>query len=78
MAPAISTLLRSNVFYSERSYRALVKSPVEFVIGSYKLFGVPQVNPDAIAVLRRMGQVPFHPPNVKGWDGGVQWLNTQT
>jgi hypothetical protein len=22
--------------------------------------------------------VPFHPPSVKGWDGGAQWLNTQT
>jgi hypothetical protein len=25
-----------------------------------------------------MGQVPFHPPSVKGWDGGATWLNTQT
>jgi hypothetical protein len=25
-----------------------------------------------------MGQIPFHPPSVKGWDGGAQWLNTQT
>jgi hypothetical protein len=25
-----------------------------------------------------MGQVPFRPPSVKGWDGGAQWLNTQT
>jgi hypothetical protein len=25
-----------------------------------------------------MGQVPFHPPSVKGWDGGAQWLNSQT
>ncbi len=78
MAPVVSTLLRSNVFYSDRAYRALVKSPVEFVIGSYKLFGVTQTRPDTIAVLRRMGQVPFHPPSVKGWDGGAQWLNSQT
>jgi hypothetical protein len=28
--------------------------------------------------MRRMGQLPFHPPSVKGWDGGAQWLNTQT
>ena len=25
-----------------------------------------------------MGQVLFHPPNVKGWDGGAAWLNSQT
>ena len=78
MAPVVGTLLRSNVFYSDRAYRALVKSPVEFVIGSYKLFGVTDVKPDVIPVLGRMGQIPFHPPSVKGWDGGASWLNTQT
>jgi hypothetical protein len=25
-----------------------------------------------------MGQVPFYPPNVKGWDGGKSWINTAT
>jgi hypothetical protein len=28
--------------------------------------------------LRQMGQVLFAPPNVKGWDGGRAWINTQT
>jgi uncharacterized protein (DUF1800 family) len=45
MAPVMSTLLRSNVFYSDRAYRALVKSPVEFVIGTYQLFGVTEAGP---------------------------------
>ena len=40
----MSTLLRSNVFYSDRAYRALVKSPVEFVVGSYQLFGIRQTD----------------------------------
>jgi uncharacterized protein (DUF1800 family) len=78
MLPVMGTLLRSRVFYSDRAYRALVKSPVEFVIGTYQLFGVTQVTPEVIGDLNRMGQVPFHPPSVKGWDGGAQWLNTQT
>jgi uncharacterized protein (DUF1800 family) len=78
MAPVMSTLFRSRVFFSDRAYRALVKSPVEFVIGTYQLFGVTTIKPDVIGVLGRMGQVPFHPPSVKGWDGGAQWLNTQT
>jgi uncharacterized protein (DUF1800 family) len=76
--PVMATLLRSNVFYSNRAYRALVKSPVEFVVGSYQLFGVKQSDPAALPALRRMGQVLFHPPNVKGWDGGAAWLNSQT
>jgi uncharacterized protein (DUF1800 family) len=78
MLPTMSALFRSNVFYSARAYRALVKSPVEFVVGSYKLFGFAHVEPIAVGALARMGQVPFEPPSVKGWDGGATWLNTQT
>ncbi len=69
-------MLRSNVFYSPRAYRALVKSPVEFVAGSYRLYGL-QPDDGAIAALRKMGQIPFHPPNVKGWDGGLSWINSR-
>ena len=76
-APVISTLLRSNVFYSNRAYRALVKSPIEFVIGSYRLYGVKDVSLATLGVLNRLGQVPFRPPSVKGWDGGTAWLNSQ-
>jgi len=75
--PVMSTLLRSNVFYSERSYRALVKSPVEYVVGTYQLFGIANVDPQVLGALNRMGQVLFYPPNVKGWDGGSAWLNSQ-
>jgi uncharacterized protein (DUF1800 family) len=78
MLPVMSTLFRSNVFYSNRAYRALVKSPIEFVVGSYRLFGVTDFPATMIPVLTRMGQTPFHPPSVKGWDGGSAWLNTQT
>jgi uncharacterized protein (DUF1800 family) len=70
--------LRSNVFYSDRAYRALVKSPVQFVVGSYQLYGIKQSDLVALGALRRMGQILFYPPNVKGWDGGAAWLNSQT
>jgi uncharacterized protein (DUF1800 family) len=78
LRPVMSTLLRSNVFYSPRAYRALVKSPVEFVVGTYRLFGVGQTSLVALGALRRMGQILFYPPNVKGWPGGSTWLNSST
>ncbi|HTV74090.1 MAG TPA: DUF1800 domain-containing protein [Candidatus Acidoferrales bacterium] len=78
LAPVLSMLLRSDVFYSDRAYRALVKSPVEFVIGSYQLYGIETIEPQTLGVLNRMGQAIFHPPSVKGWDGGIAWLNSQT
>jgi len=78
MSPSVSTLLRSKVFFSDRAYRALVKSPVEFVVGTHQLFSIKDVTPESVGALNRMGQVPFHPPSVKGWDGGATWLNSQT
>jgi uncharacterized protein (DUF1800 family) len=77
-SPVVSQLLRSNVFYSDRAYRALVKSPVEFVVGTHQLFGLNEVTDESLAALARMGQVLFDPPSVKGWDGGAAWLNSQT
>src|SRR5207237_715861 len=29
-------------------------------------------------VMRQMQQVPYDPPNVAGWEGGLAWLNTNT
>ncbi|HEY3675892.1 MAG TPA: DUF1800 domain-containing protein [Candidatus Tumulicola sp.] len=78
LAPVMSTLLRSRVFYSDRAYRALVKSPVEFVVGVYKTLGVPQLDGTTLPVLRQSGQVLFDPPNVAGWPGGENWINSDT
>jgi uncharacterized protein (DUF1800 family) len=78
MKPVLATLLHSNVFFSDRAYRALVKSPVEFVVGTHQLFGITEVAPIELATLRQMGQMLFYPPNVKGWDGGAAWVNSQT
>ncbi len=78
LKPVMSTLLRSNVFYSNRSYRALVKSPVEFVIGTYKAFDAKQIDDRAQRGLVQMGQILFYPPNVAGWPGGANWLTSQT
>lgn len=78
LRPVMSTLLRSNVFYSERAYRALVKSPVEFVIGTYKTLGLNDIDQTAQRALVQMGQILFYPPNVAGWPGGANWLTSQT
>ena len=76
--PVLRTLLCSNVFYSRRAYRALVKSPVEFVVGTYKTLGLSAVNESALAALQQMGQQLFFPPNVAGWPGGQNWLTSST
>ncbi len=78
LAPVMSTLLQSNVFFSQRAYRAIVKSPVEFVVGTHKAFALPQIDRSAPRALNQMGQILFYPPNVAGWPGGANWITSQT
>jgi uncharacterized protein (DUF1800 family) len=74
----VSVVLRSQEFFSQSSYRAKIKSPVEFALGIVRgLEGAAGALPLAGA-LESLGQVLFAPPSVKGWDGGSAWLNTQT
>jgi uncharacterized protein (DUF1800 family) len=74
----VATVLRSNLFFSKEAYRTQVKSPVEFAVGVVRALGG---RPNLVALAQRLeglGQHLFHPPSVKGWDGGPAWLNAQT
>ena len=74
----LSTLLRSNVFYSQRAYRSLVKSPVELVVGAMRTVGINATSPRVVGAMAAMDQILMHPPNVAGWPGGASWLNQGT
>jgi uncharacterized protein (DUF1800 family) len=74
----MGVILRSNVFYSARAYRALVKCPLEATIGAMKMLGATQVGARTLQAMVQMGQIPMQPPNVAGWPGGSLWLNTGT
>ncbi len=78
VAKSVGTILRSNVFYSARAYRAIPKSPIELAIGTLRYIGAQTVPPNLPYQLARMGQEPLNPPSVKGWDGGPAWINTST
>jgi uncharacterized protein (DUF1800 family) len=78
LAPVVSTIFRSNVFFSDRAYRALVKSPAEFVVGTYKALGLNEVDDRAVLAMRNMGQILFFPPNVSGWPHGQSWITSAT
>ena len=58
---------------------SLMASPVEWVVGSMRTLTVPATPAnvqEGLAVLRRLGQVPFLPPNVSGWPSGASWSST--
>lgn len=62
-------------FRSEASFRSLVKSPAEFVVGALHAVGATAVPAWTVDAMGRMGQTLFAPPSVKGWDGGRAWLS---
>src|SRR5207245_10956135 len=75
IASVLRHIFLSPAFRSEAAYRALIKSPAEFVVGAVKLAGLSSVPSWAIDSMGRMGQTLFAPPSVKGWDGGPAWLS---
>jgi uncharacterized protein (DUF1800 family) len=76
----VSAMLKSPQFFSAKAYRARVKSPVEFVVGAIRGLSIETDGTGLTAIMNNMGELPFDPPNVSGWDGdkvsGI-WMSTQ-
>ena len=71
-------ILSSRIFFSEAAIAQKIKSPVELAIGTLKFFDAQTNFQEITQRLERLGQLPFYPPNVKGWDGGTSWINAST
>ncbi len=77
LRPLMETLFRLKDFYSPRCMGRQIKSPVQLTIGTLRVLGVRDVDGGAVARAQRsMGQDMFEPPNVKGWDCGPAWINS--
>jgi uncharacterized protein (DUF1800 family) len=114
----VGTILRSNAFYSNKARFALIKSPVDYVVGTIRMaeltdyftppadeltmandvstplagslstekpnlsrvarHGAMGLLAALVGSFRSMGQDILAPPSVKGWDGGVFWINTDS
>jgi len=79
MKPMLRAMFLSPAFREPSTRGALIKSPVELIVGSVHLLGlpVPEKTP-LVRMMQGLGQLPFNPPNVKGWPGGEAWITTYT
>ena len=77
--PLLRAALTSNAFWAPANRGALVKSPVDLVVGTLRTFDIrpADLRPAAFASAA-LGQNPFAPPNVKGWAGGDAWIDSAT
>jgi len=79
LKPLLRAMFLSNAFYSDSVICAHVKSPLELLVGELRSLEIVPIDLDGMVMgLRQMGQDMFQPPNVKGWDGGLTWINTAT
>lgn len=75
--PLLRALFESRFFRDPANRGSLIKSPIDLVVGSVHVLGVsalPQT--ELLRTLQGLGQVPFDPPNVKGWPGGKRWITS--
>jgi hypothetical protein len=79
MKPLMRELLLSAAFRDPANRAALIKSPIELIVGTIHLLGLPVADKTHLVnMMTALGQSPFAPPNVKGWPGGESWITTNT
>ncbi len=75
--PLLAAIFYSEEFYADSIVRNQVKSPVQWLVNSVRVLErelpAPMI---CYGLTRNLGQDLFAPPNVKGWDGGLSWINT--
>lgn len=76
----IKTLLMSDEFrFADPSVaRQVIRQPIDLVASACKQIGVSAKSANVTTLLRRMGQLPFEPPNVGGWPTSKEWLSPVT
>ena len=77
--PFLMAMWTNPNFYDPVRAADRVKSPTEWLVGLCRQLGRPLPAPVlSTHVLSLLGQNLFEPPNVKGWDGGIAWINTSS
>jgi hypothetical protein len=76
IAPLLETIFLSKDFYADTSRGSRIKSPVEFVVSTYRKLGQTHLPgaPDFNRVTEALGQHLLFPPTVAGWSYGRSWI----
>jgi uncharacterized protein (DUF1800 family) len=77
-APVMRELLTSQLFFDAAHRRAVIKSPLDLVVGSLRALAQTVKWPTVAKLLADLGQDVFEPPSVKGWEGGRLWINSSS
>lgn len=72
-------ILSSDWFYEKKNIGVKIKSPIELIVGINTIIPFEIKNRRHYFLIQRlMNQTLLHPPNVAGWKGGKNWINSNT
>lgn len=79
IADLMERIFTAEWFYDPQNVGTHIKSPVELLAGMRHTLGVSFDQPQPqLFVQRTLGQVLFYPPNVAGWPGGRNWIDSSS
>ena len=78
LKPLVRAILTNPQLMESIDEPNMIKPPVVFVAGALRSLGLGVTSSGPADYLDSMGQLPYFPPTVAGWEGGLSWLNTNT
>ncbi len=73
----LADIYNSAWFYDDKNIGTRIKSPVELLVGIRRLIPLELEKPEMQLLFQRaLGQILFYPPNVAGWPGGKNWIDS--
>ena len=77
--PLLEYVFNAGWFYDDKNSGNMIKSPVEFLVGLSRQFYISYDKPEVLLQFQKvLGQVLFYPPNVAGWPGGRNWIDSSS
>lgn len=75
----LEDIARSDWFYAAENVGSKIKSPVELWVGIRRALPMELNDPESQLLLQKaLGQILFYPPNVAGWPGGRNWIDSSS
>ena len=75
----LEDIFTSDWFYADKNIGNKIKSPIELLAGIRRMLPLDLDNDQSQLLFQKvLGQVLFYPPNVAGWPGGRNWIDSST
>jgi len=75
----LKDIFTSDWFYEQKNIGTRVKSPVDLLVGIRRAMPMQIENEETQLYLQKiLGQILFYPPNVAGWPGGFNWIDSSS